>query len=1327
MECGRPTRELGSRIIWIYTLSTLVAMVICFFAFTAYMRSFLFETAFAESGKTLQQISETLERKLSTYAKRFESLPRQLQHKSNANIRSILSSEAQRRKSVDVYYGATEGFFASARGFKRDPSHPEFRTKSWYLDPSRNKGLAYSGPQVNYSAKKRVLTLSAPVWKRRDKIQGIVAEDIDVGEFRNLLAPLSKESGGITMLVNSETDSVYTWFPYLTSLGEIGLDSVSGLLKAAQAVFTADSLTSTNVSNFRFEENGKAYTILAMPLSKLPMHLVHIVPESKIASLLSDKTQDFILFAGGCILFLIVVSLVGSRILFRKIVFKDLTDSVSSSTIFDAILGSKYFSLILTDNQFNVLRTSTNIAQVTGNSDWRDLLGMSLWDIIPNPEFKSFVLNSQRNAPPQTSEIGQHQIVMQQKNGKILWWNISFNLLIEDDASVRYLFLVSDETSAVRKDSFLDAIMASSQNIILIFDNDMKIVYASKSLDKALGCPPGALIGKSYDDLAAAGVPQSILDMPLESLENGSIWSENFEIPLPSGIQLWCHGQGCILRSKDSNSLGYLFLITDITQVVEAEREAKEATKAKSIFLANMSHEIRTPMNAIIGMSDLALSTNLTPRQEHYIDRISFAAKSLLGIINDILDYSKIEAKKQELEHIPFSIRETISNELSIATVRITGKPIELLADIDPEIPERLFGDPLHLTQILTNLINNAEKFTERGEVILKMRLLQLENSKATIRTSVCDSGIGMTAEQTQKLFHVFTQADDSTTRKYGGTGLGLSISHALVELMGGDLQVRSEYGKGSEFYFTVTFDAIDRSQSKGNSPIRGKRVLALDENFEARKILAKLFKTLETDCDLAETADEARERFRNAAEPYDCIVISWNLTDTTVVDLVKDMETFGRKMPPLVALFSQNDEELLKEAVEAGFKRFLPKPFLLKDLKNTLEEALGYRVIEDSKQRKPKVQPEYRFERASILLVEDNALNQELAIELLNRVGLDVDVANNGKEAVEAVQKHDYALVLMDLQMPIMDGFEATAVIRKMPEESKRNVPIVAMSARALRGDKEKSLEAGLNAHIAKPIDPVEFYGELAKWLKRKSAESKSDANGEDVKPVVVSKDPFLAAFDCIPYFDAELGLYRSVGSKTLYLKVIQRFVDDFDGYISKIADATQKGEKDSAVRMAHTLKGIAGTIGCTKLQEMAAKMEFQISSGNSALEKFPWSKLDDVLQQLIERIRKAIPLAESTMGEANEKLVEDPNAEEKLSKMLKMIRPAIRDAVPMDCRVALKIVEHIRFDKKRGELLKELKSAIDDFDFEKADAVVTELENSETSNDSGENEQKG
>lgn len=1284
-------------------------MVFCFFAFTAYMRSFLFESAFEESGKSLQQISTAVAQKISSYGEHFESWRRNIQHKSNSGIRSALSPEVRKRKTVDIYYGTPDGSFTSARGFKRDPVHPEFRTKSWYLEPSRNKGLAYSGPTNNHSAKKRVLTISAPIWKSRNKIQGVVAEDIDVNEFRDLLSPLSKESGGLTMLVNSETDSIYTYFPYQTNLGEITLDSAQALLASTSSLFSVDSLKISDVAKYRFSENDKAYSVLVTPLSKLPMHLVHIVPQSKTAARLSEKTRDFLLFAGGCVFFLVVVSVVGSRILFRKIVFKDLTDSVNSSTIFDAILGSKYFSLILTDNQFNILRTSTSIAQVAGNSDWRDLLGTSLWDIIPNPEFKSFVLNAQKNAPPQTSEIGQHQIVLQQKNGKILWWNISFNLLIEDDASVRFLFLVSDETAAVRKDSFLDAIMSSSQNTIFIFDNDLKIIYVSKCVEKILDCKATSLVGKYYDELTSFGIPQSVLDMPLESVENGNIWSANFELPLKNGTQLWCHGQGCILQSKDSNSLGYLFFITDITPIVEAEREAKEATKAKSLFLANMSHEIRTPMNAIIGMSDLALSTDLTPRQEHYIDRISYAAKSLLGIINNILDYSKIEAKKQKLEHIPFAIRKTIAGVLSIAAVRITGKPIELLADIDPNIPKRVFGDPLHLTQILTNLLNNAEKFTERGQVILKMRLVGIENSKATIYTSVCDSGIGMTEEQSKKLFHVFTQANDSTTRKYGGTGLGLAISHSLVELMGGKLQVMSEPEKGSEFYFTISLDFIDRPKNKGKSLLQGKRLLAIDENAEARKILEKLFDTLDVEAELAASTDEFQELY--AKKSYDCVMIAWNLQEMPAPALARKLADFG-PVPPLVAIFKQNDEELLREAVEAGFKRFLPKPFLLKDLKNTLEEALGFRVIEDSKTHKPKVQPEYHFERTSILLVEDNALNQELAIELLNRVGLDVDVTENGKEAVEAVKKNDYALVLMDLQMPIMDGIEATKIIRQLPEERKRDIPIIAMSARALQRDREKSLEAGLNAHITKPIDPIEFYAELAKWIKQKKPQAQNASEDENqAKEKISARDPFLVAFDRIPYFDAELGLYRSVGSRPLYLKVIRRFVDDFDEYIPKISEAVQNGEKDSAIRMAHTLKGIAGTVGSAKLQEMAAKLEFQLSSSDRELETLSWRELDDILQQLITRLQKAIPLATAAIGEQNEELIENPNADEKLSKMLDMIESAIQDAIPMDCRIALKVVERIKFDARRSALLKSLREAIDEFDFDAAQKIAKEL----------------
>ena len=319
--------------------------------------------------------------------------------------------------------------------------------------------------------------------------------------------------------------------------------------------------------------------------------------------------------------------------------------------------------------------------------------------------------------------------------------------------------------------------------------------------------------------------------------------------------------------------------------------------------------------------------------------------------------------------------------------------------------------------------------------------------------------------------------------------------------------------------------------------------------------------------------------------------------------------------------------------------------------------------------------------------------------------------MTENGKEAVESVRKNDYALVLMDLQMPIMDGIEATKIIRQLPEERKRNLPIIAMSARALQGDKEKSLEAGLNAHITKPIDPVEFYAELAKWIRQKKPQAQNESEDESQVKKISARDPFLVAFDRIPYFDAELGLYRSVGSRPLYLKVIRRFVDDFDEFIPKISEAVQNGEKDSAIRMAHTLKGIAGTVGSAKLQEMAAKLEFLLSSGDKELETLSWRELDEILQQMIKRLQKAIPLATAAIGEQNEELVEDPHADSKLSKMLDMIEPAIQDAIPMDCRIALKVVERIKFDERRSALLKSLREAIDEFDFEAAHQIAKEL----------------
>lgn len=1306
-------RALSSRIIWIYTFPVLIAMLIGFIAFTAYMRSFLFENAYSESGKVLQQMAQSFEEKISFYAVPFQRFHGKIAHRLPSNLRASLLAECKKQNVVDVYYGGADGAFVSAKGYRGgDPDHPEFRTKSWFLESSRNKGFAYSGPNWNFSAERRVLTLSLPVWKRQNRIRGVIAEDIDVNDFRSTISALAKESGGVTVLLNNETDSVCTYFPYRTSLGDITLDSVHALLEPVRNLYDVDTLSSSGVVNFKLKDkDGRQYMALIAPVNKLPFHLVHIVPQNKTASLFSQKMWNFTLFSGICILFLIVMTIIVSQILFRRMISKDLTDSTNSSSLFDAILGSKYFSLILTDNHFRVLRASSNIANVRGGDDWHDLQGKILWDIIPNPEFKDFVLNAQKTAAPQTSEIGSHEIVVQRNDGKILWWNVSFNLLLEDDASVRYLFLVSDETSAVQKESILDSIMESSQNTIIIFDNSMKIIYVSKRICELFNIRRDQLVGVFYDDLPSIGISRTILEKPLAALESGALWSENFEVMLPNGNRIWCRGEGSVLRSKDSSEMGYLFFITDITPIMRAEQEAKDATRAKSEFLANMSHEIRTPMNAIIGMSDLVLSTELNSQQEHYLDRISYAAKSLLGIINNILDYSKIEAKKQELEHIPFDLRECVSNVLSITVVRIAGKSIELLADIDSRIPKRILGDPLHFSQILINLINNAEKFTEKGQVLLKMEVVKQEASQVTIWVGVVDSGIGMTPEQTAKLFQMFSQAEGSTTRKYGGTGLGLAISRSLVELMGGNLQVRSEAGKGSEFYFTLTFDMAEEPEEMAKpSPLQGKRLLLLDSNSCSRSILEKMCEDLNLQVDASGLAEDAEEKIQERGRGfYDALVLSWDADDTPADRFVEHLKNKGMALPPILGIGMKNDESRLQAARAAGLN-YLPKPFLLSDFQNALEETLGFSPVEKEFSVKPRAQDAYRFKRSKVLLVEDNILNQELAVELLTRVGLDVDVANNGKEGLEALKKNSYVLVLMDLQMPIMDGFEATRLIRALPDAEKKDLPIIAMSAYALQGDKEKSLAAGLNAHVTKPIDPTELYKEIARWIPCEETvpvENAETENSASVSP----KDPFLSLFEKIPDLDVSLGLYRSAGNKAIYLKIIRRFVENFDGYVTEIQELIQNGDRENSVRMAHTLKGITGTIGCSALQAAFAKIEAQITNESEELKFTPWSALNKNLQTIIERLRKAIPLAAECIGEQNEKLVDDPDAEEKLDKAIQMLESAVRDAIPSSCRAAIKTVSHIRFDEARMDFIRLLEKAVEDFDFESAEAILQKL----------------
>jgi two-component system sensor histidine kinase/response regulator len=727
------------------------------------------------------------------------------------------------------------------------------------------------------------------------------------------------------------------------------------------------------------------------------------------------------------------------------------------------------------------------------------------------------------------------------------------------------------------------------------------------------------------DDLAAAS------ELFMQHLQGKTdFFRAEFRLRCADGSWKWILSAGQVVeRDSAGRALRMTGIHADIDELKKLQQElkmakdtAEKATEAKSNFLANMSHEIRTPLNAIIGLSHLALQTELNPKQRNYIDKTNRSAESLLGIINDILDFSKIEAGKLEVEHIDFRLEEVFDHLANLVDLKAEEKRLELVFDLPPDLPTALIGDPLRLGQILVNLGNNAVKFTEQGEVVIGVETVEQDDKEIKLHFTVRDTGVGMPPEEQGKLFRSFSQADTSTTRRYGGTGLGLVISKKLTELMGGEIWCASEEGVGSTFHFTVQLskqpDKISSRFSVVPTKLRALRVLVVDDNSSAREILASMLAFFGLRVDQAGSGEAALALLEEANDddPYNLVIMDWMMPGMDGIETIRAIQsdTLLSEVPTVIMITAYGHKEVSQSAAEINISSFLTKPVTPSTLLEAIMPAMSYETADFGRvnSRREAVKAVVASLRdARVLLVEDNEINQELALELLTANGIIAEVANNGQQALELLEKEQFDGVLMDCQMPVMDGYEATRRLRR--QERFKDLPVLAMTANAMAGDRERALAAGMNDHIAKPINVHKMFTTMAKWITP-SLPLEAAATADTEKAGVEADIPVL------PGIDTAAGLARCMGDRRLYRKILQMFRDNNADFSEQFRKAQASDDPQAATRCAHSLKGVAGTIGAQAVQKAAEALE------SGCREEAGQEQVDQLLDAVLSELSLAL-----------------------------------------------------------------------------------------------------
>ena len=750
--------------------------------------------------------------------------------------------------------------------------------------------------------------------------------------------------------------------------------------------------------------------------------------------------------------------------------------------------------------------------------------------------------------------------------------------------------------------------LVNSLSTYFVYSKDAagRLTFVSDSVRSVLRLAPEQFIARHAEQLSKA------------SPDNATAAERVYNVELADDAGAPHHLEFSEVRVVDDQGTltGYEGIARDITQqrafqeeLRHAKEQAEAASRAKSQFLANVSHEIRTPLNAISGIAQLALKTTLAPKTRDSIEKIRASARLLAEIIEDILDLSRVEAGRLEIQRIDFDLDDMLAELSDVVGVRAGQKNIEILFAAAPDVPRRLRGDPVRLKQVILNLLNNALKFTERGEIVVEITTVESRRELAELRFSVRDTGVGIPPEHIPTLFDAFTQVDGSMTRRFGGAGLGLAISRRLVRMMGGEINVESKEGEGSTFYFTATFD-VPRGPSGPRrlaDEFRDLPVLVADDNAHARVILGNMLRSLSCRVTVVDSGEEAIRQARLAEEeghPFKLALLDWKMPGLDGAETATHLTDAISETPlPVILVTAYDREEAIRCAEKAGIDVVLHKPVS----PSTLHDAV-LRVLEPTHVSSQHLRSDVRFAAGQrLLLVEDNAINREVARELLTAAGLEVVEAHNGYEALEQLKKNEFAAVMMDVQMPELDGIETVRLIRK--QQKFATLPVVAMTAHAMLGDRERFIEAGMSDYVAKPIEELELLRVLAKWLQVVSDEPNEPLQQESQTGLPST----------LPGLEVEEGVRRVSGNVELYQRLVASFKNDNGDLVLRLRNLVDSGAKDKALDLLHTLKGSAGTVGARRLASAAAALEIGLRGSSDG------SVHLDELQSALEEFRRS------------------------------------------------------------------------------------------------------